>query len=105
MIFAYFLSLLNQYPHINLTETLLGVSFTFLIPGSHINIGLYFGSLIDGLRGAVLAIVCLYVPCFLFLLGMLPQWKYYREKGGIKRIFEGLVCSTTGLTLSVVTIS
>ena len=56
----------------------IGVSFSFLIPGSHLNIGLYYGSLIDGIRGAVLSTLCLYIPCFLFLLGMLPQWKYYR---------------------------
>ena len=105
VIFAYFLSIMLYNPAINITQMWIGVAFSFLIPGSHLNIGIYFGFLLDGLKGAILAAIFLYIPCFLFLLGVLPQWKYYREKGGIKRIYEGLICSTTGLTLSVVLIS
>jgi chromate transport protein ChrA len=56
----------------------LGISFSFFVPGSHLNIGIYFGSLIDGIWGGLLAAIFLYIPCFLFLLGILPQWKYYR---------------------------
>lgn len=74
-------------PHTNLTQMWLGVAISFLIPGSHLNIGIYFGSLVDGIRGTLLAAIFLYFPCLLFLLGMLPQWRYYREKGGIKRIY------------------
>jgi len=102
VIFAYLLSIMFENQAINLTQMWIGVAFGFLIPGSHLNIGIYFGFLLDGIKGAFLAAIALYIPCFLFLLGMLPQWKYYREKGGIKRIYEGLICSTTGLTLSVV---
>ena len=103
VIFAYFLSIMEEYSTtVNYNEMWMGVAISFLIPGSHLNIGLYFGSLIDGIRGSVLAAIFLYIPCFLFLLGILPQWKYYREKAGIKRIYEGLMCSTTGLTLAVV---
>ena len=80
----------------------LGVAISLFVPGSHLNIGIYFGYLLDGIRGALLATVFLYIPCFLFLLGMLPQWKYYREKNGVKRIYEGIICSTTGLTLAIV---
>ena len=86
VIFAYFLSITISCSHINQTQTWLGAAFSFLIPGSHLNVGLYYGWLLDGIRGAFLAPLMLYVPCFLFLLGMLPQWSYYREKGGIKRI-------------------
>jgi chromate transport protein ChrA len=102
VIFAYFLSLMLEHPNTTMTQTWMGVAFAFLIPGSHLNIGIYFGSLVDGLKGALCAATFLYIPCFLFLLGMLPQWKFYRQMNGIKRIYEGLTCSTTGLTLSVV---
>jgi chromate transporter len=78
VIFAYFLSILLQYPTINITQMWIGFSISFLVPGTHLNIGIYFGSLIDGIWGGVLAAIFLYIPCFLFLLGMLPQWKYYR---------------------------
>ncbi len=78
VIFAYFLSILLPHPATNMTQMWLGVPISFLIPGSHLNIGIYFGSLIDGIRGAILAGIILYIPCFLFLLGMLPQWRHYR---------------------------
>ncbi len=78
VIFAYFLSILLVYPTINITQMWVGFSIAFLVPGSHINIGMYFGSLIDGVVGGILAVLALYIPFFLFLLGALPQWKYYR---------------------------
>lgn len=66
------------------------------------NIGIYFGSVIDGFRGALLAAIFIYLPCFLSLLGLLPEWKSYRDRQGIRRLYEGLTCSTTGLTLAIV---
>jgi chromate transporter len=105
VIFAYFYSILLEYPDTNMTQLWIGVAISFLIPGSHLNIGIYFGSLVHGLRGTILAAIFLYIPCFLFLLGVLPQWRHYREKGGIKRIYDGIVCATTGLTLAVVSLS
>ena len=78
VIFAYFLSILLPHPSTNLTQMWLGVATSFLVPGSHLNIGIYFGSMIDGLWGALLASIFMYLPCFLFLMGMLPQWRYYR---------------------------
>lgn len=66
------------------------------------NIGIYFGSVIDGLRGAILAGIFIYLPCFLSLLGLLPEWKSYRDRQGIRRLYEGITCSTIGLTLGMV---
>lgn len=105
VIFAYFLSILLENPSINSTQIWIGFPITFLVPGSHINIAMYFGSLIDGFIGGVFAVFALYVPFFLFLLGALPQWKHYREKRGIQRIYKGLICCSTGLTLAAVILS
>jgi hypothetical protein len=37
-----------------------------------VNGGIYFGVLVDGFRGMILAAIFLYLPCFLSLYGMLP---------------------------------
>ena len=80
----------------------LGLPFAFLLPGSIINVGIYFGSIIDGFRGIILSGFFLYLPCFLSLYGILPSWRYYRDKPGIQRVFNGLTCVTTGLIFSTV---
>jgi len=73
-----------------------------MLPGTHLNVGIYFGSMIDGVQGALLSAIFLYLPCFLSLYGILPQWKYYRDKQGVQRLFQGIICVTTGLHLSMV---
>lgn len=80
----------------------IGVPFAFLLPGSIMNVGIYFGALIDGFRGTVLAALFLYLPCFLSLCGILPQWRYYRDKPGIQRLINGISCVAVGLTFSMV---
>jgi hypothetical protein len=80
----------------------LGVPFAFMLPGSIINVGIYYGSLIDGFIGTILSAISLYLPCFLALCGILPQWRYYRDKPGIQRLSIGITCVTSGLCFSVV---
>jgi chromate transporter len=80
----------------------IGFPFSFLIPGSVVNGGIYFGVLVDGVRGMILAAICLYLPCFAALYGMLPQWKYYRSKPGVQRLTKGLTCVSTGILMGMV---
>jgi chromate transporter len=103
-IFAYFLALVLQQQSIDAMQLWIGIPIAFLLPGSLLNIGIYFGSIIDGVRGGLLSAIFLYIPCFLSIFGLLPQWKYYRDKQGIQRLYQGMVCVTTGLSLSMVTI-
>ena len=60
-----------------------GLPFAFILPGSSVNGVLYFGVLIDGFRGLIVAAISLYVPCFMTLYGILPNWKFYRAKPGV----------------------
>lgn len=103
-IFAYFLAIfssIDQFEHFHIW---IALPFSYLLPGSRMNVGIFFGVMIDGLRGALLSAVFMYLPCFLSLFGLLPEWRYYRDRQGIRRLYEGLTCSTTGLTLAMVVI-
>lgn len=73
-----------------------------MLPGSIINVGIYYGSLIDGFMGTALSACFMYLPCFLALCGILPQWRYYRDKPGIQRLIIGITCVTIGLSLAIV---
>lgn len=87
-----------------ITEDLfwVGFPFAFLLPGSVVNGTLYYGVLIDGLRGLLTTAICFYIPCFISLFGILPQWKYYRAKAGIQRLTKGLTCVSTGILSAMV---
>ena len=78
--------------------------FAYMLPGSIIKVGIYYGSLIDGFKGTALSACFLYLPCFLALCGILPQWRYYRDKPGIQRLTIGITCVTNGLCFSIVII-
>lgn len=101
-IFAFFLAVLTPFGHLDPIQIWIGVSLSFLLPGSHLNLGIYFGAMLDGPRGALLAALFVNLPPFLSLFGILPQWKHYRDRQGIRRLYEGLICSTTGLILAMI---
>lgn len=100
--FAYFYANFLELGLIDEKQFWIGVPFAFLLPGSIINVGIYYGSLIDGFRGTIFSALFLYLPCFLSLCGILPQWRYYRDKPGIQRLINGISCVAIGLSFSVV---
>lgn len=101
-IFAHFYVNFIQLNLIDAEQFWIGVPFAFMLPGSLINVGIYYGSLIDGVTGTILSACFLYLPCFLALCGILPEWRYYRDKPGIQRLTIGLTCVANGLCFSVV---
>jgi chromate transporter len=102
VIFAYFLTILLPFSHLDPMQIWIGIPLSFLLPGTQLNVGIYFGAMLDGLRGALLAAIFLYLPCFLSVYGILPSWKNYRDRQGVQRLYQGIVCTTTGLTLAMV---
>ena len=70
--FAYFLAVLIPFGHLKIEEIWIGLPIAFLIPGSPLNVGIYYGAMLDGVRGALLSAIFLYLPVFLCLYGFLP---------------------------------
>ena len=101
-VFAYLFAFFTEMKLITETLMWVGFPFAFLLPGSVVNGALYYGLLIDGVRGLLVAAIFFYLPCFLSLYGILPQWKYYRSKPGIQRLTKGINCVTTGFILAIV---
>lgn len=51
-----------------------GVPISFFVPGSPTNIAIYYGSVLYGVMGGLLAWLFLHLPSFLVMFGILPSW-------------------------------
>jgi chromate transport protein ChrA len=80
----------------------MGFPLAYLIPGSVVNSALYYGVLVDGIIGLMIAAIFLYLPMFTSLFGIFPSWTYYRNKPGVQRLTTGLICVANGLLLGMV---
>lgn len=85
--FAYFLAMFYYLERFHHFHIWIGLPLSFLIPGTHLNIGIYFGAMIDGVTGAILAAIFIFLPCFLSLFGLLPEWRSYRDRQGVRRLY------------------
>lgn len=80
----------------------MGVPLAYLVPATSINVAVYYGAIIDGVKGAILAWIFVYLPAFLSVYGILPDWHLYRDRPGIQRILIGVSCVSSGLALASV---
>lgn len=71
------------------------------MPGPMFNLCVYVGGVITGdIWGALSAFIGLYLPCFLFVLFILPFWEIYRKQDRIKSIIAGVCSASIGLILA-----
>lgn len=101
-IFAFLFAYFTESNLMTVEQFWLGVPLAYLLPGTSINIVVYYGTLIDGLRGGLLAWIFVYLPAFLSVYGILPDWYLYRDRPGIQRLLIGVSCVSSGLALASV---
>jgi len=101
-IFAYILVLFTSQQGFDEKYVWLVLPLAFALPGTHTNVAIFVGAMLDGFRGGLLALISVNLPCFLSIFGLLPAWRNYRDREGVRRLCEGLTCATTGLTLAMV---
>jgi chromate transporter len=53
------------------------------LPGPIFNCSLFFGAVIDGLKGGLIGFLMLFTPAFLTIWGVLPYWRNYRGNKNI----------------------
>ena len=85
-IFAYLLVLFSSSPQFDEKYIWLGLPLVFVLPGTHTNIAIFIGGMLDGFRGAALALISLNLPRFLSIFGLLPEWPNYRDREGVRRL-------------------
>jgi chromate transporter len=60
----------------------------------------YCGALINGIRGAALALFSIFLPGFLLVIGVLPFWNTLRVNSRIKGAFNGVNAAVVGILLA-----
>jgi chromate transporter len=70
------------------------------VPGPLFTFAAYLGAVIDGLRGAVLATIAIFLPAFLLVFAALPSWGALRTRAWAQRVLRGVNAAVVGLLLA-----
>ncbi|WP_422103631.1 chromate efflux transporter [Vreelandella sp.] len=81
-------------------EFLTGYGAAQAVPGPLFTFAAYLGALLPGLPsviGAVLALLAIFVPGFLLLVGVLPFWNHFRRWGSAQALMRGANAAVVGI--------
>ncbi|MGI9149217.1 MAG: chromate efflux transporter [Chloroflexota bacterium] len=86
-------------------QFLAGYGAAQAVPGPLFTFAAYLGAVMtlqpNGVAGAALALVAIYVPSFLMLIGTLPSWGALRRMPDIQAGLRGINAAVVGLLLAV----
>lgn len=74
------------------------------VPGPLFTFAAYLGAVSkpapNGWPGAVIALVAIFLPSFLFVIGILPFWNHLRSIESIQAAFRGVNAAVVGILLA-----
>ncbi|MBF0369927.1 MAG: chromate efflux transporter [Magnetococcales bacterium] len=74
------------------------------VPGPLLTFSAYLGVVLQagpgGMLGGLLALMGIFLPSFLLVLGTLPFWEALRTKKGVRSVFDGINSAVVGLLLA-----
>lgn len=70
------------------------------VPGPLFTLASYLGQLMNGGWGLVIAVVAMFLPSFLLVIGTLPFWSIIRTKSGVQAALKGVNASVVGILLA-----
>jgi chromate transporter len=74
------------------------------VPGPLFTFAAYLGAVMNhppgGVAGGLLALVAIFLPSFLLVLGALPYWEALRRKSAMQRALSGVNAAVVGLLLA-----
>lgn len=82
-------------------QFLAGYGATQAVPGPLFTFSAYLGATLDqqpaGLAGAAIALVAIFLPGFLLLVGVLPFWDAFRSRVGAQAVMRGANAAVVGI--------
>ncbi|CAM0556583.1 putative chromate transport protein [Vreelandella titanicae] len=81
-------------------EFLAGYGAAQAVPGPLFTFAAYLGALlpgINGLVGALLVLLAIFIPGFLLLVGVLPFWNQFRQWGSAQALMRGANAAVVGI--------
>jgi chromate transporter len=70
------------------------------VPGPLFTFAAYLGAMIDGLAGAAVATVAIFLPSFLLVAGALPFWEMLRRNSKIRGALIGINAAVVGILIA-----
>src|SRR5438445_8402617 len=74
------------------------------VPGSLFTVSAYLGAVSrpapDGWLGALIALIAIFLPSFLFVIGILPFWNRLRSIEAFQAALRGINAAVVGILLS-----
>lgn len=77
-----------------------GYGATQAVPGPLFTFSAYIGAVMDGWRGALIALFAIFLPSFLLVVGALPFWDSLRRHGKFQSALSGINAAVVGLLLA-----
>lgn len=81
-------------------DFLAGYGATQAVPGPLFTFSGYLGAVIAGNTGAIVALVGVFLPSFLLVLGVLPYWENLRKNSRVKAALISINASVVGILLA-----
>lgn len=85
---------------LNADQFLAGYGMAQAVPGPLFTFSSYLGTMIEGLSGALVATVAIFLPSFLFLIAALPFLSELRSRPGFQGVLMGVNASVVGILLA-----
>jgi len=81
-------------------DFLAGYGAAQAVPGPLFTFASYLGAAADGLRGAAVATVAIFLPAFLLVVGALPFWNALRSRPRVQGALDGVNAAVVGILLA-----
>lgn len=81
-------------------QFLTGYGLTQAVPGPLFTFAAYLGAIMDGWLGAFLTTVAIFLPSFLFVLGVVPFWDTLRGKPHLRSALWAINAAVVGILLA-----
>lgn len=82
---------------IDLDTFLAGYGLTQAMPGPLFTFGSFIGASLFGIIGGLLAMIAIFLPAFLLVIGTLPHWAKLREKNAMRQALKGINAGVLGI--------
>ncbi|HLR59115.1 MAG TPA: chromate efflux transporter [Pseudogracilibacillus sp.] len=81
-------------------EFLAGYGMAQAVPGPLFTFASYLGTMIEGLSGAMIATIAIFLPSFLLIIAALPFLSELRQKASFQGVLVGVNASVVGILLA-----
>jgi chromate transporter len=78
-----------------------GIVLGQVTPGPIVITATFIGYLLKGPLGGLIATICVFLPSFMIIVGIVPYFDRLRSSPYFKKVITGILCSFVGLLLTV----